>query len=348
MKYGNDISKYQTDDVVRLLYLGGKAQFIIMRSTVGTYTVDSSFPKFMQDVKKYKFRYGFYHAAYAGTVEEAVMEADFCIDTIERFKATKDEISLPVFYDYEYFSVKYNEERGIITTPQLVRDLTLAFCGRVKERGYPTGVYLNKDFWDRFYGIDFFVKNPDLKIWYARPGLCSPHRECYLWQYSSGQGTEFGYPYAIDQNLLFGEFINTVVNPVCPLSQELVRLFIGYASPGDVITLTQLISSLGINTHVNNGYITTGYVSRGDQCTIIKKCNELGIPCVIYNQQPCVCDCDALAEENEQLRIYINEKKDKNKALNIKNTQMRERADNAAKCLHELICEIDKIIESLK
>ncbi len=140
MKYGNDLSKHQSIDAVAQLKNGGKAEFVILRSSFGTYSEDANFAHYVKDSERFGLKNSVYHASYAGTVSEAVEEADFCIDTMEKYGLTREKVELPIFYDYEYFSADYNAGRGIETTPQLVRALTLAFCGRVRERGYSAGV----------------------------------------------------------------------------------------------------------------------------------------------------------------------------------------------------------------
>lgn len=323
MRYGNDIADHQSIETVKLLKAGGKAEFIIMRPSAGTYIEDDHIMRYMSDVLKNGFPYGFYHAAYAGSVQDAILEADFCINTIEKYLANNKDISLPIFYDYEYFSVDYNNSRGIQSTPQFVQDVTVAFCNRVKERGYKAGVYLNKDFWDNYYGLDFFEKHPDLYIWYARPGLSAPDRNCYLWQYASNNGSEYGYNGDIDKNILYGEFINNneeeiIVNPI---SNSPIKLKIGFASSGDVSSISKLIESLGISYMITDGYIYTMDVSAGDQQTILKKCIELNVPYVEYKEETeptepevpedCEKEIEELKQEVESLKEEVEEFKNK-------------------------------------
>ena len=201
-------------------------------------------------------------------------------------EATGAKVELPVGYDYEYFSARYNEQRGIATTPQLVQELTTAFCERVKERGYRPAVYYNLDYLNRFYGEAYFKAHPDYVRWYARPGLAKPDKPCDIWQYACNNGlADFGYNGDIDKNIIFdGDLIKVHVEPMKPLSEDPCRMHIGYASGGDVKTLVALIEGLGIKAEVADGYITTGHASRGDQCYIMTECNRLKIPYSIYEE----------------------------------------------------------------
>jgi len=286
MIYGCDLSHHQSTDAVEQLVRGGKAKFVILRTGFGTYSEDTDFEEFIKDSEAAGLANSPYHASYAGTIYEARQEADFCIDRLE---ATGAKIELPVSYDYEYFSARYNEQRGIATTPQLVQELTEAFCERVKERGYRPGVYTNLDYYLRFYGEEFFEKHPDYAFWYARPGLVAPDLPCDIWQYASNNGlADFGYNGDIDKNIIFDEGIiedDIDIEVMQPLSQQSVPLYIGYASAGDIETLVTYIEGLGIKTKVVDGYIITKPASKGDQCYIMTKVNRLGnIDCRIYEE----------------------------------------------------------------
>ena len=285
MIYGCDLSHHQAADAVEQLVRGGKAKFVILRTGFGTYSKDTDFEEFIKDSEKAGMPNSVYHASYAGTIQEAVQEADFCIDRLE---ATGAKTELPVAYDYEYFSARYNEQRGIATTPALVQELTTAFCERVKERGYRPAVYYNLDYLNRFYGEAYFKAHPDYIRWYARPGLSKPDRECDIWQYACNNGlADFGYNGDIDKNIIFdGDLIKVQVEPMKPLSEEPVKMYIGYASKGDIETLVTYIEGLGIKTEVVDGYIITKKaVSRGDQCYIMTEVNRLGnIDCRIYEE----------------------------------------------------------------
>lgn len=306
MIYGNDLSHHQSKDAVLQLTAKGKAEFVILRTGFGTYSKDNNFARYIENSEAAGLKNSVYHASYAGTVQEAVQEADFCIDLLDETGAV---VEMPIFYDYEYFSANYNAGRGIATTPELVQALTLAFCNRVNERGYPAGVYLNKDYWDRFYGDEFFAKNPHLLIWYARPGYSKPDKECYLWQYASNDGkSDFGYNGPIDKNILYGDFIEGEIETMKPLCENPVKLIIGFATAGDIGTLTTYINGLGIDVDVKDGYIITKKaVSRGDQCYIMTEVNKLGnIDCQIYVDPPEVpCECNQLKTKLKEAEMEL-------------------------------------------
>ncbi len=273
--YGVDISSYQNSDVVEKIASNGKAKFIITRATIGSYTKDKKIDSFMSEIQKAKLKNSYYVASYAKNPIEAEQEADFICDVRDSYN---DNIEMPIFFDWEYFSADYIKDKfGVIATPNLVQSMALAFCKRVWLRGYQAGVYLNKDYWDRFYTDKFFAKNPDIYIWYARPGLTKPDKPCYLWQYASEIGKDFGYNGYIDKDILMGKFIEEV-QPMKPLCPYPCRMKIGFASSGDIKLLTSKLAGLKIPYTTDNGYIITDYMTEGDQCYIMTDCNKLGIP----------------------------------------------------------------------
>lgn len=74
------------------------------------------------------------------------------------------------------------------------------------------------------------------------------------------------------------------VEDIKPLSEKPCRLYIGFASQGDIKTIKAMVAELGVETKSDEGYIVTGEISKGDQVTIIAKCKELGIGCKIYEE----------------------------------------------------------------
>ena len=99
--------------------------------------------------------------------------------------------------------------------------MTEAYCNRLLERGYEAGVYLSYNFWRNWYGDDYFEKHPDFYIWYARPDYAKPDRDCYLWQYASNDGTEYGADEPLDKNILFGEYISNYRPAGCEECEKL-------------------------------------------------------------------------------------------------------------------------------
>lgn len=280
--YGVDISSHQSKNAVESIIKKGKASFIITRNSYGSYTPDKNLYDFMEDINSTTIKNSAYVASYAKDEKDAIEEANFLVEMVKKYN---NEPELPLFFDWEYFSADYIEEIfGIKATKDLVQKITVAFCERIKELGYEAGVYSNLDFIQRFYTKDFWEAHPDYKLWYARPGLSKPDKECFIWQYASNNGlNDFGYDGDIDKNILYGEFSGEI-DPMKPLSKDPIRMYIGFASSGDIHTLVVKINGLGISTTIKNGYIITSEASSGDQCYIMMECNRLGVPYKIYEE----------------------------------------------------------------
>ena len=85
------------------------------------------------------------------------------------------------------------------------------------------------------------------------------------------------------------KFADTYTEPVvyAPLSDEAVRMVMGYASAGDVKRLKALLAEKNIPCSEQGGFVTTNTaVSRGDQLGLVQLCSELGIACAEYEQAP--------------------------------------------------------------
>ena len=120
---------------------------------------------------------------------------------------------------------------------------------------------------------------------------------------------------------------------VNPLSNDPVRMQMGFASGGDMKQIEALLQEKQIPYTVNEGYAVTDVaVSRGDQIGLVALCEEKGVPCVIYEEpvkpeipvepetpvepeEPCVPDaptgqCELLAalqKENAELKERVAE-----------------------------------------
>jgi len=221
--YGVDVSHNRSTNIMAKIKACGKADFAVLRVAIGSSSVDKNLKQYIIDSGNMKI--GFFSANYFNSNDDAVAEADFLIDTIQSYGFTPDKVDLPIFCDWEYFSADYNKGIGINIAPEQLQEMTVAYCNRIIERGYKAGVYLNLDFWNNWYGTDFFEKHPEFYIWYARPDVKQPDRDCYLWQYSCGSGVEYGANEDLDQNILLGEYISNLseIPTSCPHCEELLE-----------------------------------------------------------------------------------------------------------------------------
>ena len=222
--YGVDVSHNRSADIVSKIKAAGKADFVIMRVAVGSASEDKHLAQYIKDSEGMKK--GFFSINYFNSVEDAVAEADFLIDTIQKYGFTPDKVDLPIFCDWEGLSYEWNKNQGVEITAGMLQRMTEAYCNRIIERGYKAGIYMSLNFWDNWYGRRFIADHPEYYIWYARPGYAQPDRDCYLWQYACDNGSEYGADEPLDKNILLGEYIEA--KPPCEecerLKEQIVEL----------------------------------------------------------------------------------------------------------------------------
>ena len=303
--YGVDLSHNRSLTAMEKIKANGKAEFVVHRVAIGSDSVDKNLDQYLKDMGDLKV--GFFSANYFCDNNDAVKEAEYLINEIEKRGFNPDNVDLPIFEDWEGFSYSYNAKNGRIITPEQLREMTVAWCEYVKSCGYVAGIYTNKDYWDNWFGQEFFDAHPDYKIWFARPiDAEKPDRECYMWQYAANDGAEYGLAgEPLDKNILYGEYVTDMVKP---LSETPCQACIGPASQGDVKTVKTEVEKLGVEAKVDGDYVITGEMTKGDQLTIVKLCKSLFIPCVKYESAEESCEsCEKLAAEliavSEELEI---------------------------------------------
>lgn len=178
MLKGPDLSKW--NGAVDFDKLKTVSDFVILRSTYGLQTVDSKFYEYAAAAKRAGLPIlGVYHFCYASSIQQAENEALNCIGAIEKAGLGKETI---IFYDLEYDSVEKAKAKGVTIDKNTCIAYTVAFCHKVKQKGYRAGVYFNKDYYRNMYdkaSLDPYIK------WLAEYGRSTPTYECDVQQVSS-------------------------------------------------------------------------------------------------------------------------------------------------------------------
>lgn len=201
---GIDISKYNTGLDFEKLRSDG-IDFVMIRAGLGG-MIDEKFKQHCTAAKAAGMLIGTYWFCYALTADDAVREADKCIETIRGCKP-----DLPVFYDFEYDTERYAKERVVTFTPKLRTDIICAFCERIKSAGYEPGIYTNPDYW--LYRL-VRGRVSDYKLWLAAWrqadgiadfGTTSPddlpdkYKDAMIWQFGKcslgGKDVDINYGY---------------------------------------------------------------------------------------------------------------------------------------------------------
>ena len=106
-------------------------RFAIIRAGFST-KKDVTMDKFVADCKKHSIDYGFYWYSYAMSVEQALTEAEKCIEVIKNLSPT-----YPVFFDME----EKKQISGLSTDTRT--KMAIAFCKKIRQAGFKPGVYAN-------------------------------------------------------------------------------------------------------------------------------------------------------------------------------------------------------------
>ncbi len=193
---GIDVSKWNGDIDWRKVKEAGM-EFAMIRlgnSLVnsGDIKADPRYDEYMQGALEAGLKVGVYYYTQAITVEEALAEADFCIEKLRGY-----DVSFPVAFDTERYDGSAradNIDKGART------EIALSFMNRIKEAGYTPAIYMNTS-WS-LTGIDL-EELIDYDLWYAYYGddLFWPYR-FRMWQYTENARIP-GIEGNVDLNIAF-------------------------------------------------------------------------------------------------------------------------------------------------
>ncbi len=153
--------------------------YAIIRDGYGTSHVDNYFVRNMKGAIAQGIHIGIYHFSYALSAEGAKAEAEYVLRLIKQYK---DNIVLPVFFDFEYDTVSYAKNQGVTLGKEAFNAHTVAFCDTIQTAGYRAGVYYNLDYLRKYVDIDRIGKYVQ---WYAQYASTASATTWDLWQYSS-------------------------------------------------------------------------------------------------------------------------------------------------------------------
>lgn len=177
MRRGMDISYYQGDIDFDAVKRSG-IEFVIIREGYRN-SVDNRFFEYVKRAKEAGIEiFGVYHFSYALNMKEAEEEARFCIENVK--KAGLNWSTL-VFFDFEYDTVKKAASKGVTLTKLECNNNTIAFCEKVRDLGFFSGVYTNLDYYKNWYAKEVLDK---YFVWLA-DYKGGPDYNCMVQQYTS-------------------------------------------------------------------------------------------------------------------------------------------------------------------
>ncbi|MBQ8227539.1 MAG: SH3 domain-containing protein [Clostridia bacterium] len=155
---------------------------------------DDLFYSHYQGCSTYSIPFGCYFYSLAVTVDQAVEEAEWVIETLKKYNCKPD---MPIYIDMEDYIVQ-NE-----TTNRKRTDIAKAFCQTLFENGYYPGVYANK-YWlsELLYPSEF----SDCSIWVAQyTDTCTYKGRYDMWQYTES-GSVNGISGKVDINHCYKDY----------------------------------------------------------------------------------------------------------------------------------------------
>ena len=173
---GIDISKWNGDIDWKAIKKAN-IDFVIIRAGYGTGYVDPYFKINIENAIKNDLMIGIYWFSYSYTYQGAKLEAEKCYKTIRRYK---DNITLPVFWDFEYDSVNNARNHGYSISKKLASGMADTFCATIKNKGMRTGIYTNIDYANNYFTKDVLSK---YHTWIAQwTSTCTYKGHYIMWQ----------------------------------------------------------------------------------------------------------------------------------------------------------------------
>ena len=173
---GIDISKWNGEIDWKAIKKAN-IDFVIIRAGYGTGYVDPYFKINIENAIKNNLMIGIYWFSYSYTYQGAKLEAEKCYKTIRKYK---DNIALPVFWDFEYDSVNFANRKGYHISKKLASGMADTFCTTIKNKGMRSGIYTNIDYANNYFTKDVLSK---YHTWIAQwTSSCTYKGHYIMWQ----------------------------------------------------------------------------------------------------------------------------------------------------------------------
>lgn len=165
----------------------------------GTLCTDTKFVENIKNALAAGVKVGVYYFTEAINTDEAIEEAEYCIEKIKDY-----DVTLPVVIDYEYptnsdgpIGRMYNAK---LSKSAATNNVT-AFCNTIKDAGYTPMIYANKSDLSTLINGTKLAKS--FKIWLANYTTKTTYSGTYeYWQYSS-KGSVNGISGNVDCNFWY-------------------------------------------------------------------------------------------------------------------------------------------------
>ena len=132
--------------------------------------IDKQFKNNINSAKSVGIHTGVYHYSYADSVDDAINEAQFCLENVQGLK-----LEYPIVIDIE------DKEQLKLNNRQRT-DIVKAFCGEIEKHGYYAMFYCNANWLRNYLFKDELL--PKYDLWLAQWDVDVPYVSCGIWQKS--------------------------------------------------------------------------------------------------------------------------------------------------------------------
>lgn len=173
-------------------------EFAIIREGWGKKSLNQIDKKFYENYEKAKsagIYVGAYHYSYAGSADDAQLEAEFCLENIRNM-----QFEYPICFDIE--------DRTMLSLSNRQRtDIVKAFCSEIEKAGYYAMFYCNLNWLNNYLIKEELLSKYDL--WLAQWNARKPSTSCGIWQ-KSDQGIIDGINGNIDVDIAYKNYAEII------------------------------------------------------------------------------------------------------------------------------------------
>ena len=197
MAKGIDVSSWQGEIDWKKVKNSG-IEFAMIREGYGRKEpnqIDKYFHTNIKNAQKNGIYCGVYHYSYAVSVDDAINEANFCMENIKNYK-----LEFPIAFDIE-------DKSMVKLGRQTLTDICKAFCDTLENNSYYTVIYTNPNWLENYLYKDELLSKYDL--WLADWYKDTPSYSCGIWQFSD-KGSVYGISGDVDMNLSYKNYVQII------------------------------------------------------------------------------------------------------------------------------------------
>lgn len=244
---GIDVSKHQGKiDWKKVKEFG--IDFAMLRAGLGT-AEDTTFEYNIINAQKNGILVGIYWFCYALNTMQAVLEANYCMEVLSKYK-----INLPIYYDFEYATEDYAKKKNIVYSIKNRTDIIETFCEYLKKYNYNVGIYTNLDY---IYSRLDYKRLQKYSLWLAawlknngnaefsevNPASVTNKYNVEIWQFGKTPNIK---GVNTDCDINYGYFSKNLIQPLSPIIDKDDNKFLfNQTDVGKFVKVKNIISQLG-------------------------------------------------------------------------------------------------------